>query len=200
MKKSFIAVLAAAILLAVVICTAGCVSNADPIVGSWMAQDSTTAVAAVFETDGSGSYFYVSGDSEISETDTSYSESSSSDYAEMPLRWKADGNNVYSVVFASGDTGSCTLNPQNGTFVTNNDVVYEKVPSGVLGTRLSDGGVLLVGSPGTGKTLLASSFNPGYYAIIADAQTNGGGWTEEPEEPGQGQQKEVPGVPLPWGE
>ena len=127
MSKHFIIMLTAAVLLAVVLCTAGCVSSADEIVGNWLEETDDAVTYAVFAEDGTG-YFAADKDSVLM------------------LEWKANGDTTYTFIFADGTTETAVLDAEHG-LMTIGEVVYEKYPSGYSGAtmRLALWGVGLVG-------------------------------------------------------
>ena len=51
MNKPLLISAAAAVILAVVLCTAGCVSSADEIVGNWLEENDTAVTYASFAED-----------------------------------------------------------------------------------------------------------------------------------------------------
>ena len=113
MDKTTLAAIAA-LLLAAVLCTAGCVeAPSDPIVGDWVSETETTVTYAVFENGGAG-YFAADEDSVLT------------------LEWKANGDTTYTFIFADGTTKTGTLNAEHG-LMTIGEVVYQKYPSGYSG-------------------------------------------------------------------
>lgn len=118
MRKTFIALLASGLLLAAVICTAGCIaSGPDPILGTWYHEDGNTVDCLIFDEDGVGNYAYLADEEDPS--DESYA---------IPITWTRGDNNTYSVQLAEGgDTISFTLNQTSWTFTTTEGDVYTKI-------------------------------------------------------------------------
>ena len=114
MKKSTLITLAAALLLAAVLCTAGCVeAPTDPIVGDWVSETDGSVTYAVFENGGAG-YFAADKDSVLT------------------LEWKANGDTTYTFIFADGATKTAVLDAEHG-LMTIGGVEYQKYPSGLSG-------------------------------------------------------------------
>ena len=106
--------IAAAVTIAVVLCTAGCVeAPSDAIVGSWVSETDGSVSYAVFENGGAG-YFAADKDSVLT------------------LEWKANGDKTYTFLFADGTTKTGTLNAEHG-LMTIGGVEYQKYPSGYSG-------------------------------------------------------------------
>ena len=106
--------IAAAVILAVVICTAGCISSADEIVGSWLEKTDDAVTYAVFAEDGTG--FFAADEDSI-----------------LTLEWKANGDTTYTFIFADGTTKTGTLNALRGLMTMSDGSVLEKQPSGLSG-------------------------------------------------------------------
>ena len=108
--------LTAAVTIAVVLCTAGCVSSADEIVGSWLAETDDAVTYAVFAEDGTG-YFAADEDSILT------------------LEWKANGDTTYTFIFADGTTKTGTLNALRGLMTMSDGSVLEKQASVMSGQQ-----------------------------------------------------------------
>ena len=119
MRKTTIAALTAALLIAAVICTAGCVSE-DRIVGTYMTENDTAVIYAVFEKEGTGGFVGVTKEGGIS------------DALGLSFNWKADGNNAYTLAFADGTAEAAVLDAKRG-ILTIGRVEYEKQTSAVGG-------------------------------------------------------------------
>ena len=111
--------IAAAVILAVVLCTAGCVSSADEIVGSWLAETDGAVTYAVFAEDGTG-FFAASADED----------------SILTLEWKANGDKTYTFIFADGTTKTGTLNALRGLMTMSDGSVLEKQASELSGVSL----------------------------------------------------------------
>ena len=120
MKKIILISITAALLIAAVLCTAGCVSE-DRIVGTYMTENDTAVIYAVFEKEGTGGFVGVAKEGGIS------------DAMGLPFNWKADGNNAYTLAFADGTTEAAVLDAKRG-ILTIGGVEYEKQTSAVGGT------------------------------------------------------------------
>ena len=113
MNKTTLAAIAA-LLLAVVLCTAGCIeAPSDPIVGNWVSETDGSVFYAVFENGGAG-YFAADEDSVLT------------------LEWKANGDTTYTFLFADGTTKTAVLDAEHG-LMTIGGVEYQKYPSGYSG-------------------------------------------------------------------
>ena len=114
MDKTTLAAIAA-LLLAAVLCTAGCVeAPSDPIVGDWVSETDGSVTYAVFENGGTG-YFAADEDSVLT------------------LEWKANGDTTYTLLFADGAAETAVLDAEHG-LMTIGEVVYQKYPSGYSGS------------------------------------------------------------------
>ena len=114
MKKTTIAAITAALLLAAVLCTAGCIeAPSDAIAGSWVAETDGSVTYAVFENGGAG-YFAADEDSVLT------------------LEWKANGDTTYTFIFADGTAETAVLDAEHG-LMTIGGVEYQKYPSGYSG-------------------------------------------------------------------
>ena len=114
MTKHLLIPLAAAVTIAVVLCTAGCVeAPSDAIVGYWVSETDDSVSYAVFENGGTG-YFAADKDSVLT------------------LEWKANGDTTYTFIFADGTTKTGTLNAEHG-LMTFGGVEYQKYPSELSG-------------------------------------------------------------------
>ena len=104
-----------ALLLAVVLCTAGCIeAPSDPIVGNWVSETDDSVTYAVFENGGAG-YFAADEDSVLT------------------LEWKANGDTTYTFIFADGTTKTGTLNAEHGLMTMGDGSVLEKQPNRLSG-------------------------------------------------------------------
>ena len=114
MKKTIFLSITAALLLAAVLCTAGCIeAPSDPIVGDWVSETDGSVTYAVFENGGAG-YFAADEDSVLT------------------LEWKANGDTTYTLTFADGAAETASVNAEHG-LMTIGEVVYQKYPSGLSG-------------------------------------------------------------------
>ena len=136
MRKTLFISITAALLLAAVLCTAGCIeAPSDPIVGNWVSETDGSVTYAVFENGGTG-YFAADADSVLT------------------LEWKANGDKTYTFIFADGTTKTASVNAEHG-LMTIGDAVYQKYPSGYSGN--GHGLAVLKGSgaiPGGGASHL----------------------------------------------
>ena len=114
MKQHLLISLTAAVILAVVLCTAGCVSSADEIVGNWLEKTDGAVTYAVFAEDGTG--FFAADEDSV-----------------LTLEWKANGDTTYTFIFADGTTKTGTLNAEHGLMTMGDGSVLEKQPSGLSG-------------------------------------------------------------------
>ena len=113
MNKSTIAALAAALLLAAVLCTAGCIdASADPIVGTYISETDSSVSYAVFEADGSAVFSAQNPDGTAETIDAV---------------WKADGKGLYTITM-NGEAVSGTLNAARG-ILDINGVLYQETLS-----------------------------------------------------------------------
>ena len=119
MKKIILISITATLLLTAVLCTAGCVTE-DRIVGTYMAENDSTVIYAVFEKEGTGGFAGVAKEGGIS------------DAMGLPFNWKADGNNAYTLAFADGTAEAASLDAKRG-ILTIGGVEYEKQASAVSG-------------------------------------------------------------------
>ena len=114
MKQHLLISLTAAVTIAVVLCTAGCIeAPSDPIVGSWVSETDDSVSYAVFENGGAG-YFAADEDSVLT------------------LEWKANGDTTYTLLFADGTAETASLDAEHG-LMTIGGVEYQKYPSGYSG-------------------------------------------------------------------
>ena len=120
MKKTIIISITAALLLAAVLCTAGCVeAPSDAIVGSWVSETDGSVTYAVFENGGAG-YF-----AEAADTDAEPSV--------LTLDWKANGDKTYAFIFADGTTKTASVNAEHGLMTMSDGSVLEKQPNRLSG-------------------------------------------------------------------
>ena len=97
----------AALLLAAVLCTAGCIeAPSDAIVGDWVSETDDSVTYAVFENGGAG-YFAADKDSVLT------------------LEWKANGDTTYTLTFADGAAETAVLDAEHG-LMTIGEVEYQK--------------------------------------------------------------------------
>ena len=114
MRKTLFISITAALLLAAVLCTAGCVeAPSDAIVGDWVSETDDSVTYAVFENGGAG-YFAADEDSVLT------------------LEWKANGDTTYTLTFADGKTETASLDAEHG-LMNIGGVEYQKYPSGYSG-------------------------------------------------------------------
>ena len=114
MDKTTLAAIAA-LLLAAVLCTAGCIeAPSDPIVGNWISETDDSVTYAVFENDGAG-YFAADKDSVLT------------------LEWKANGDTTYTFIFADGTTKTASINAEHGLMTMSDGCVLEKQPNRLSG-------------------------------------------------------------------
>ena len=129
MKKSIFVIIAAALLLAAVLCTAGCVENkvTDPAVGDWFADDEDTfSVFSVYE-DGSGVYLIAK--AAVSETgEAGYVANEESTFV-----WAKNADGTYVVSFADGDKFTVVVDANRGVMTMDDGSVFEKEPSVLSG-------------------------------------------------------------------
>ena len=133
MNKTTIAAILAALLLAAVLCTAGCVeAPADPIVGTYVKETDSSVSYAVFENDGSG--YFAEAAAEETETDKD------AWVLTGTCNWAAaEPKGTYTLTFADGETETAVLDAEHG-LMTIGEVVYQKYPSEYSG--LATGRVL----------------------------------------------------------
>ena len=126
MKKSTLITLAAALLLAAVLCTAGCVeAPSDPIVGDWVSETDDSVSYAVFENGGAG-YFAEAAAAETETGEDAWVLTAVFDWT------AADSKNTYTLIFADGKTETAVLDAEHG-LMTIGGVEYQKYPSGYSG-------------------------------------------------------------------
>ena len=106
--------IAAAVTIAVVLCTAGCVSSADEIVGNWLEETDGAVTYAVFAEDGTG--FFAADEDSV-----------------LTVEWKANGDTTYTFLFADGTTKTGTLNALRGLMTMSDGSVLEKQASEMSG-------------------------------------------------------------------
>ena len=114
MNKPLLISTAAAVTIAVVLCTAGCVSSADEIVGNWLEKTDDAVTYAVFAEDGTG--FFAADEDTV-----------------LTLEWKANGDTTYTFIFADGTTKTGTLNALRGLMTMSDGSVLEKQASELSG-------------------------------------------------------------------
>ena len=115
-NKPLLLSISAAVLLAVVLCTAGCVeAPSDEIVGNWVSETEDSVTYAVFENGGAG-YFAADADSVLT------------------LEWKANGDTTYTLTFADGAAETAVLDAEHGLMTMSDGSVLEKQPNRLSGT------------------------------------------------------------------
>ena len=115
MRKTLFISITAALLLAAVLCTAGCIeAPADEIVGNWVSETEDSVSYAVFENGGAG-YFAADEDSVLT------------------LEWKANGDTTYTLTFADGTAETASLDAEHGLMTMSDGSVLEKRPNGLSG-------------------------------------------------------------------
>ena len=131
MRKSLIITIAATLLLAAVLCTAGCVENkvTDPAVGDWSAYDEDTfTVFSVYE-DGSGAYLIAK--AAVSET----GEAGYVTDEESTFVWAKNADGTYVVSFADGDKFTVVVDANRGVMTLDDGSRFEKEPSVLSGEK-----------------------------------------------------------------
>ena len=114
MKKSIFISITAALLLAAVLCTAGCIeAPSDAIVGNWVSETDGSVTYAVFENGGAG--FFAADEDSV-----------------LTLEWKANGDTTYTFLFADGAAETAVVDAEHG-LMTIGGVEYQKYPSGYSG-------------------------------------------------------------------
>ena len=122
MNKHLLVSLTAAVILAAVLCTAGCIeAPSDPIVGNWVSETDSSVTYAVFENGGAG--FFAKTAEGAAEMDAA------------PFDWKADGKSAYTLAFADGRAVTAVLDAEHG-LMTIGGVEYQKYPSELSGRVL----------------------------------------------------------------
>ena len=126
MKKSILISITAALLLAAVLCTAGCVTE-DRVVGTYVTETDSSVTYAVFENNGTG-YFATA-----AKTD------GAAGLAAVTFDWTVtEPNKTYTLTYADGKTETAVLDAQRG-LLTIGEVVYEEQLSGFSGTSKNVG-------------------------------------------------------------
>ena len=125
MNKTTIAAITAALLLAAVLCTAGCVeAPSDAIVGDWVAETDSSVSYAVFENGGAG-YFAEAGET-----------GEDAWVLKGTCSWAAaDSKNTYTLAFADGAAETAVVDAEHG-LMTFGGVEYQKYPSVLSGLAL----------------------------------------------------------------
>ena len=126
MKKTIFLSITAALLLAAVLCTAGCVeAPSDPIVGTYVTETDSSVSYAVFENDGTGCF----AEAAAAETETG----EDAWVLTGTCSWAAaDSKNTYTLTFADGRAVTAVLDAEHG-LMTIGGVEYQKYPSGLSG-------------------------------------------------------------------
>ena len=113
MKKSIFISITAALLLAAVLCTAGCVdAPSDPIVGTYVTETDDSVTYAVFEADGTAVFAAQNPDGTAETIDAV---------------WTADGKGLYTITM-NGEAVSGTLNAARG-ILDINGLLYQETLS-----------------------------------------------------------------------
>ena len=122
MRKTLFISITAALLLAAVLCTAGCVeAPSDPIVGDWVSETDGSVTYAVFENGGDG-YFAEAGET-----------GEDAWVLKGTCSWAAaDAKNTYTLLFADGAAETAVLDAEHG-LMTIGGVEYQKYPSELSG-------------------------------------------------------------------
>ena len=118
MKKSIFISITAALLLAAVLCTAGCVSE-DQIAGDWLYITDDAASVLHFEANETG----VLAELAASETDELVYEVA----AETSFDWKKTGTSEYQLTFPDKTTETVTVDMQKGTLVFRGQTYEEQL-------------------------------------------------------------------------
>ena len=125
MNKTTLAAIAA-LLLAAVLCTAGCVeAPSDAIVGNWVSETDGSVTYALFENGGAG--FFAADEDSV-----------------LTLEWKANGDTTYTFIFADGRAVTASVNAEHGLMTMSDGSVLEKQASGLSGTILVQAGTALL--------------------------------------------------------
>ena len=124
MRKFVTITITAAVILAVVLCTAGCISPADEIVGNWLEKTDGAVTSAVFAEDGTGVF---------SKDGAGFFAGSADADSVLTLEWKANGDTTYTFIFADGTTKTGTLNALRGLMTMSDGCVLEKQASEMSG-------------------------------------------------------------------
>ena len=130
MNKHLLIPIAAAVILAAVLCTAGCIeAPSDAIVGNWVSETDDSVTYAVFENGGAG-YF-----AEAGETDED------AWVLKGTCSWTAAGaKGTYTLAFADGAAETAVVDAEHG-LMTIGGVEYQKYPSGYSGLAIVKAGV-----------------------------------------------------------
>ena len=120
MDKTTLAAIAA-LLLAAVLCTAGCIeAPSDAIVGDWVSETDGSVTYAVFENGGAG--FFAADEDSV-----------------LTLEWKANGDTTYTFIFADGTTKTASVNAEHGLMTMSDGSVLEKQASELSGAVMESG-------------------------------------------------------------
>ena len=122
MRKTLFISITAALLLAAVLCTAGCVeAPSDQIVGTYVTETDSAVSYAFFENDGTGLF------TESAET------ADAAGVLQGTFDWTAvEPKKTYTLLFADGATETAVLDAEHG-LLTIGGVEYQKYPSGYSG-------------------------------------------------------------------
>ena len=130
MKKSILITITAALLLAAVLCTAGCVeAPTDPIVGTYVTETDSSVSYAVFENDGTG-YFAEAAAAETETGEDAWVLTGTCSWA------AAEAKGTYTLTFADGRAETAVLDAEHGV-MTIGGVEYQKYPSGLSGFEVA---------------------------------------------------------------
>ncbi len=126
MKKSILISITAALLLAAVLCTAGCVTE-DRVVGTYVTETDSSVTYAVFENNGTG-YFATA-----AKTD------GAAGLAAVTFDWTVtEPNKTYTLTFADNTTETAVLDAERGLMAIGG-VEYQECMSMYSGTSKSVG-------------------------------------------------------------
>ena len=128
MNKTTIAAISVALLLAAVLCTAGCVeAPTDPIVGTYVTETDSSVSYAVFENDGTG-YFAEAAAEETETGEDAWVLTGTCSWA------AAEPKGTYTLTFADGAAETAVLDAEHG-LMTIGGVEYQKYPSELSGLK-----------------------------------------------------------------
>ena len=113
-------IIAGVLLLAAVLCTAGCIESSDAIVGRYVTEDDISVLYAVFDGEGTGC-FVVSSD-----------KPGASAAGTVSFTWTKNADGSYTAVCADGTTEAAVLDAEHGILMIG-DAVFQKYPSGYSG-------------------------------------------------------------------
>lgn len=134
MRKTFIAVFAAALLLAAVICTAGCVTApSEPFIGTWSTEVSDTETGFLIVSEDNTGRFAI-----VKEIVSGSAEPEYKVTVDLTCTWEKNTDGTYSVKLSDGKVYINTLGPHNATFTGNDEkgTVFMRYPSEMSGSTL----------------------------------------------------------------